>query len=65
MKTIEEYFHVLLFIMLLMSVDEILVWRHSYVSYQAVVSRGTVYVALQDSSNFKSDDETLVCDNSN
>ena len=58
MKAIEQYFHVVLFIMLhkmvltFKSVDEILVSDHSNESYWAVLSCGTVYYAAQDGSNF-------------
>ena len=58
MKAIEQYFHVALFIMLykvaltLKSVDETLVCDHSNESYRAVLSLGTVYYAVQGSSNF-------------
>ena len=71
MKAIEQYFHVLMFIMLcnvvltLKSVDETLVCDHSNGSYWAVFSCGTVYYAVQCGSNFKSVDEILVCDHSN
>ena len=53
MKAIEQYFHVVLFIMLykvvltFKSVDETLVCDHSNESYRAVlISCGTVYYAL-------------------
>ena len=58
MKAIEQYFHVVLFIMLykmvltFKSVDETLVCDHSNESYRAVLSSGTVYYAVQDGSNF-------------
>ena len=58
MKVSEQYFHVVLFIMLyklvltLNSVDETLVCDHSNESYWAVLSRGTVYYAVQGGSNF-------------
>ena len=71
MKAIEQYFHVVLFIMLykviptFKSVDETLVCDHSNESYWAVLSCGTVYYAVQGVSFFKSVDETLVCDHSN
>ena len=59
MKAIEQYFHVVLFIMLynvaltFKFVDEILVCdRHSNDSYWAVLSCGTVYYAVQGGSNF-------------
>ena len=52
MKTTEQYFHVVLFIMLykvvltFRSVDETLVCNHSNESYRAVLSGGTVYYAV-------------------
>jgi len=58
MKAIEQYFHVILYIMLyevfltFKSVDETLVCDHSNVSYWAVLSSGTVYYAVQGGSNF-------------
>ena len=58
MKAVEQYFHVILFIMLykvvvaFMVVDESLVCDHSNESYLAVLSRGTVYHAVQGGSNF-------------
>ena len=59
MKAIEQYFHVVLFIMLYKvlltfaeSVDETLVCDHSNESYWAVLSCGTVYYAAQGGSNF-------------
>ena len=58
MKATEQYFHVVLFIMLykmvliFKSVDETLVCDHSNESYWAVLSCGTVYYAVQDGSNF-------------
>ena len=58
MKAIEQYFHVVLFIMLykvvltFQSVDEILKCDHSNESYWAVLSCGTVYYAVQGGSNF-------------
>ena len=58
MKAIEQYFHVVLFIMLykvvltFKSVDETLVCDHSSESYWAVHSCGTVYYAVQGGSNF-------------
>ena len=61
MKAIEQYFPVVLFIMLYKviltfeSVDEILWCDHSIESYWPVLSCGTVYYAVQDDSNF------LVC----
>ena len=58
MKAIEQYFHVVLFIMLykvvptFKSVDQTLVCDHSNESYQAGLSCGTVYYAVQGGSNF-------------
>ena len=71
-KAIEQYFHVVLFIMLykvvltFKSVGETLVCDHSDESYWAVLSCGTVYYAGQVALTFKSvDTENLVCDYSN
>ena len=58
MKATEKYFNVALFIMLykvvltFKSVDETLVCDHSNESYWAVLSRGTVYYAVQGGSIF-------------
>ena len=58
MKATEQYFHVVLFIMLYKmvltfeSVGQICRCDHSNESYQAVLSCGTVYYAVQDGSNF-------------
>ena len=58
MEAIEQYFHVVLFIMLYdvvltyKSVGETLVCDHSNESYRAVLSCGTVYYAVQGGSNF-------------
>ena len=58
MKTIEQYFPVVLFIMLYKVVlsfeseDEILKCHHSNESYWAVLSCGAVYYASQIGSNF-------------
>ena len=58
MKATEQYFLVVLFIMLYKvvltfeSVDEILKCDHSNESYWAVLSCGTVYYAVQGGSNF-------------
>ena len=58
MKATEQYFPVLLFIMLykvvltLESVNEILKRDHSNESYWAVLSCGAVYDAVQGGSNF-------------
>jgi len=71
MKAIEQYFHVVLFIMLykvvltLKFLDETLVCDHSNESYWAVLSCGTVYYAVQGGSSFYVCGETLVCDHSN
>ena len=69
MEAIEEYFHLVLFIMLykvltFKSVDETLVCDHSNGSNRGVLSSRTVYYAVQG-SNFQSVDETLVYDHSN
>ena len=59
MKAVEQYFHVVLFIMLykvvltLKSVEETLVCDHSNESYWAVLSCGTVYYAVQCGSNLQ------------
>ena len=58
MKATEQYFPVVLFIMLykvvltFQSVDEILKCDHSNESYWAVLSCGAVYYAVQGGSNF-------------
>ena len=58
MKTSEQYFHVVLFIILykmvftLKSVDKSLVCDHLNESFWAVLSCGTVYYAVQGGSNF-------------
>ena len=58
MKAIDQYFHLVLFIMLykvvltFKSVDETLVCDHSNKSYRAVFSYGTVYYAVQGGFNF-------------
>ena len=58
MKATEQYFPVVLFIMLykvalpLNSVDEILKCDHSNESYWAVLSCGATYYAVQGGSNF-------------
>ena len=57
-KATKQYFPVVLFIMLykmvltVESVDEILWSDHSNESYQAVLSCGTIYYAVQGGSNF-------------
>ena len=59
MKAIEQYFHVVLFIMLykvaltFKSVNETLVCDHSNESYRAVLLCCTVYYAVQGGSNFQ------------
>ena len=57
MKAIEEYFHLVLFVMLMFKtfriVDETLVRDHLNKIYTAVLSCGTVYYAVQGGSNFK------------
>ena len=58
MKATEQYFPVVLFIMVnkvvltFKSVDKILKCDHSHESYWAVLSCGAVYYALQGGSNF-------------
>ena len=58
MKAIEQYFHVVLFIMLykvvltLKSVDENLVCDHSNESYWAVLLCGTVHYSAEVGSKF-------------
>ena len=58
MKATEQYFPVVLFIMLYKvaltfeSLDEILKCDHSNESYSAVLSCGAVYYAVQGGSNF-------------
>ena len=58
MKATEQYFPVVLFIMLYKvvlifeSVDEVLKCDHSNQSYQAVLSCGAVYYAVQGSFKF-------------
>ena len=58
MKATEQYFPVVLFIMLynvvltFELVDEILKRDHSNESYWAVLSWGTIYYAVQGGSNF-------------
>ena len=59
MKPIEQYFHVVLFIMLykvvqtLKSVDETLVCDHSNERYLAVLPCVAVYYVVQGGSNFE------------
>ena len=71
MKATEQYFPVVLFIMLhnvvptFESVDEMVTSNHSSESYLAVLSLGAVYHGAQDDSNFESVDEILKCDHSN
>ena len=70
MKAIEQFFHVVLFIMLYKlvltykSVDERLVCDRSNESYWAVLSCGTVYYAVQGGSFLESVYETLLSDHS-
>ena len=58
MKAVEQYFHVVLFIMLykviltFKSVDKTLVCDHSNECCRAVFLCGTVYNAVQGGSNF-------------
>ena len=58
MKAIEQYFRVVLYIMLykviltFKSVDETLVCDHSNESYRAVLSCGTVYYVVLGPSHF-------------
>ena len=58
MKAVEQYFHVVLFIMLykvvltFKSVDETLVCDHSNESYSAVLSRYTIYHVVHSGSKF-------------
>ena len=58
MKAIEQYFHVVLFIMLykvvlnFKSVNETLVCDHSNESYRVVLLCGTIYYAVPGGSNF-------------
>ena len=55
MKAAEQYFPVVLFIMLYLtfdSVDEILKCDHSRQSYLTELSCGAVYYAVQGGSNF-------------
>ena len=64
-KATEQYFPVVLFIMLckavlsLESVDEIPKCDHSIESCRAVLSCGAVYYAVQGGSNIESVDKTL------
>ena len=72
MKATEQYFPVVLFIMLYKvvltfeSVDKILMCDHSNKSYRAVLSCGTVYYVVQGDSNVCRSmlihDEGLPCD---
>ena len=71
MKATEQYFPVVLFIMLYKvaltfeSLDEIIKCDNSSESYWGVLFCGTVYYAVQYCSNFESVDEILTCDHSN
>ena len=68
MKAIEQYFPVVLFIVLYRlfltfeTVDEILKCDHSSESYCAIFSRGTFYYVVQCGLTFESVDEMLKCD---
>jgi len=59
MKAIQQYFHVVLFIMLynvvlnFKSMNETLVCDHSNESHSAVLSCGTVYYAVEGGSEFQ------------
>ena len=59
MKATEQFFHVILFVMLykvvltFKSVDKSLVCDHLNESYRAALPCDTVYYAVQDGSNFK------------
>jgi len=71
MKATEQYFHVVLFIMLyklvltFKSSDDTLMCDHSIESYWAVLSCGSVYYTLQGGSiTFRSADENQVCNHS-
>ena len=71
MKATEQYFPVVLFIMLYKmvltfeSVDEILWCDHSNESYWAVLSCGTIYYAVQCVLNYASVDKIMKSDHSN
>jgi len=69
MKAIEQYFHVVLFIILCKVVLTSLVRNPSVGSLKcklfSVLSCGTVYMLYKVVLTFKSGDETLVCDHSN
>ena len=71
LKATEQYFPVVLFIMLYKvvltfeSVDEILKCDHSNESYLRVLSCGTVYYVLQGGSTFAFVNEILKGDHSN
>jgi len=71
MKATEQYFPVVLFIMLYKvilsfeSVDEILKCDHSNESYWAVLCCGAVYYAVRAGSILESVVEILKCDHSN
>ena len=70
MKATEQYFPVVLFIMLyevvlnFQSVDEILKCDLSNESYRAVLSCGAVYYAVKASLTSQSMNEILKCDHS-
>jgi len=71
MKAIEQYFHVIPFIMLykvvltFKSVYKTLLCDYSNENYSAVLFCGTVYYAVHGGSTFKSVSKSLVCDHSN
>ena len=68
MKATEQYFPVVLFIMLFKvvlafeSLDEIVERDHWNTSYRAILSYGTVFYAVQDGSTVESVEEILECD---
>ena len=71
MKAIEQYFHVVLFVMLYKvvltskSMNKTLVCDHSNESYRAALSCDTVHYFSKVVPNFKSVNESLLCDHSN
>ena len=71
MKPTEQYFHVVLFIMLykvvltFRSVDETLVCDHSNESFEQYFHLVLFIILYKVVLTFKSVDETLVCDHSN
>jgi len=70
-KATEQYFPLVLFIMLYKvvlafeSVDEIPKCNHSNESYREILSYGAIYYAVQGGLTFESGDEILKCDHSN